>query len=70
MKNILKESFKFKDKIKLKKDLKPSIKSRNQILDTLKLKMKIAKINLGILTTFVLITSKKVIEKIRENVTR
>ena len=37
VKNILKESFKFKDKIKLKKDLKPSIKSRNQILDTFKI---------------------------------
>ena len=37
VKKILKESFKFKDKMKLKKDLKPSIKSGNRILDTFKI---------------------------------
>ena len=37
VKKILKESFKFKDKMKLKKDLKPSIESGNQILDTFKI---------------------------------
>ena len=36
--NILKESSKFIDNMKFKKDLKPSIKSGNQILDTLKIK--------------------------------
>ena len=36
LKSILKESFKFIDKMKIKKDLKPSLKSKNQILDTLK----------------------------------
>ena len=36
LKSILKESFKFIDKMKIKQDLKPSLKSRNQILDTLK----------------------------------
>ena len=36
--NILKESSKFIDNMKFKKDLKPSIKSENQILDTLKIK--------------------------------
>ena len=38
LKNILKESSKFIDNMKFKKDLKPSIKSGNQILDTLKIK--------------------------------
>ena len=38
LKNILKESSKFMDNMKFKKDLKPSIKSGNQILDTLKIK--------------------------------
>jgi hypothetical protein len=38
LKNILKESSKFIDNMKFKKDLKPSIKSANQILDTLKIK--------------------------------
>ena len=38
LKNILKESSKFIDNLKFKKDLKPSIKSENQILDTLKIK--------------------------------
>ena len=38
LKNILKESSKFIDNMKFKKDLKPSIKSENQILDTLKIK--------------------------------
>tara|TARA_B110000971_G_scaffold104727_1_gene107558 strand:+ start:5211 stop:5720 length:510 start_codon:yes stop_codon:yes gene_type:complete len=36
LKSILKESSKFIDKMKIKQDLKPSLKSRNQILDTLK----------------------------------
>ena len=36
LKSILKENFKFIDKMKIKQDLKPSLKSRNQILDTLK----------------------------------
>ena len=36
LKSILKESFKFIDIMKIKQDLKPSLKSRNQILDTLK----------------------------------
>ena len=38
LKNILKESSKFIDNMKFKKDLKPSIKFGNQILDTLKIK--------------------------------
>ena len=38
LKNMLKESSKFIDNMKFKKDLKPSIKSANQILDTLKIK--------------------------------
>ncbi|MDG1689373.1 MAG: DUF4296 domain-containing protein [Flavobacteriales bacterium] len=38
LKNILKESSKFIDNMKFEKDLKPSIKSKNQILDTLKIK--------------------------------
>ena len=38
LKNILKESSKFIDNMKFKKNLKPSIKSGNQILDTLKIK--------------------------------
>jgi len=38
LKNILKESSKFIDNMKFKKNLKPSIKSENQILDTLKIK--------------------------------
>ena len=36
LKNMLKESSKFIDNMKFKKDLKPLIKSGNQILDTLK----------------------------------
>ena len=36
LKSILKENSKFIDKMKIKQDLKPSLKSRNQILDTLK----------------------------------
>ena len=36
LKSILKESFKFIDIMKIKQDLKPSLKSRDQILDTLK----------------------------------
>ena len=36
LKSILKENSKFIDKMKIKQALKPSLKSRNQILDTLK----------------------------------
>ena len=38
LKNILKENSKFINNMKFKKDLKTLIKSRNQILDTLKIK--------------------------------
>ena len=38
VKNILKESSKFIGNMKFKKDLKQSVKSSNQILDTLKMK--------------------------------
>ncbi len=38
LKNILKESSKFIGNMKFKKDLKQSVKSSNQILDTLKMK--------------------------------